>query len=235
MRAIDLNSDLGEGAGADEEVMKHVTSANVACGAHAGDEAMMRRTVRLALEKGVAVGAHPGYPDREGFGRIAMRMEKADLIAEIVRQLEALSAIATEEGARLAHVKAHGALYNQGERDVDVAGAIVEAARSFDGDLLLFAPPGSALESEARRIGLRVAREGFADRAYEPDGTLRSRKLPGAVHTDPAAAAKQALELAARVDTICIHGDTPGAMRIAAEVRSSLARAGFDVRAPSPP
>ena len=245
MRSIDLNSDLGEGAGGDEEVMPHVTSANVACGAHAGDDATIRRTIELALRHSAAIGAHPGYRDLANFGRVALEMAPDALKADLVAQLETLRAIAQAAGAKIAHVKAHGALYNQGERHEGIATTIVEAVRSFDEDLVLFAPPGSAMAAVAGWLGLRVAREGFADRAYEPDGTLRPRRLPGAVHTDPAIAAAQALRLARdgrvgtfdggeirlAVDTICVHGDTPGAAAIARAVRAALEGAGIEVKA----
>ncbi len=242
---IDLNSDLGEGVGTDEEVMPSITSANVACGAHAGDEATMRRTIALAKEHGVAVGAHPGYRDAANFGRVALDLTREELLADLRAQLEAIRAVAGAAGVKLAHVKAHGALYNRGERNDAVGEIVAEAVRAFDEDLVLFAPPGSAMERAARTIGLRVAREGFADRAYEPDGTLRSRKLPASVHADPAVAAAQAVSiardgrvtssdgttLALEVDTLCIHGDTPGAAAIARAVRVALASAGIDVRA----
>jgi UPF0271 protein len=247
VRSIDLNSDLGEGAGTDEELMPHITSANIACGAHAGDEATMRRTVELAMRHGIAIGAHPGYRDRANFGRVALDIPREALIADLRTQLETLRGIAHAAGARLAHVKAHGALYNQGERDGAIAGAIAEAVRSFDEDLLLFAPAGSAMQRAAERLGLRVAHEAFADRAYEPDGTLRPRRRPGALHTDPSVAAEQAVRIARygvvpvgesevrlAADTICIHGDTPGAPAIARAVRAALRDAGVEVRAVAP-
>ncbi len=244
MRTIDLNSDLGEGAGSDDEIIPQVSSANIACGAHAGDADTMRRTVELAVEHRVAIGAHPGYRDPANFGRVALDIAPEALQDDLRTQLEALRRIAHAAGARLAHVKAHGALYNKGERDDAVAAVIVEAVRAFDEDLVLFVPPGSAMERAARRLGIRVAREGFADRAYEPDGTLRSRRLEASVHTDPAVAAAQAVSiardgtvrasgggvLAIEVDTLCIHGDTPGAPAIARAVREALARAGIEVR-----
>lgn len=225
--------------------MPSITSANVACGAHAGDEATMRRTIALATEHRVAVGAHPGYRDKANFGRIALDMARDELLADLRVQLEAVRLVADAAGVKLAHVKAHGALYNRGERDDGIAATIVEAVRAFDEDLVLYAPPGSAMERAAREAGLRVAREGFADRAYEADGTLRSRRMPNAVHTDPAVAAAQAVSiardarvtaadgsaLALEVDTLCIHGDTPGAVAIARAVRAALADAGIDVRA----
>jgi 5-oxoprolinase (ATP-hydrolysing) subunit A len=226
----------------DEELMPFITSANIACGAHAGDAATMRRTVELALAHGVAIGAHPGYRDPAGFGRVALEIPHDELVSDLTVQLELLRRIAHERGARLAHVKAHGALYNRGERDDGVAAAIARAVREFDEDLVLFAPAGSAMERAAAGLGLRVAREAFADRAYEADGTLRSRRLPGAVHTDPAAAAAQAVAiardgevrtgggtLALAADTICVHGDTPGAPAIARAVREALERAGIAV------
>lgn len=242
--SVDLNSDLGEGAGTDEAIMPLITSANVACGAHAGDEATMRATVDLAVRHGVAIGAHPGYRDRASFGRVALDLPPEALLADLRTQLEALRAVADAAGAKLAHVKAHGALYNRGERDEGIAVTIVEAVRDLDEDLLLFAPPGSALEAAARRVGIRVAREGFADRAYEPDGTLRSRALPGAVHDDPDTAAGQAVSLARdgrvratdgstvalEADTICVHGDTPNAPAIARAVREALVAAGIEIR-----
>ena len=223
--------------------MPFITSANVACGAHAGDGGTMRRTVVSALRAGVSIGAHPGYRDPANFGRLPIDMAPDALQAELARQLEELRAIAHAAGARLAHVKAHGALYNQAERDEGIAATIAEAVRRFDPDLVLFASGASAMASAARRLGLRVAREGFADRAYEPDGTLRSRTLPNAVHSDPTVAAAQAVSIArdgtvrasdgstirVEADSLCIHGDTPGAPLIARAVREALAAAGIAV------
>jgi UPF0271 protein len=243
MRTIDLNSDLGEGAGSDDEVMASITSANIACGAHAGDLATMKRTVASALRHGVAIGAHPGYRDPANFGRVALDLPRASLFADLVAQIEGLVGVADEAGARVTHVKAHGALYNRGERDAEIAATIAGAVRTVGQDLVLFAAPGSAMESAANAVGLRVAREGFADRAYEADGTLRSRKLPASVHADPAVAAAQAVSLARdggvrasdgtflalAVDTICVHGDTPNAAAIARAVRDALASRGIEV------
>lgn len=223
--------------------MPHITSANVACGAHAGDAQTMRTTVAMAVDHRIAVGAHPGYRDPANFGRTPLEMPPEALLADLARQLDELRVIASGAGARIAHVKAHGALYNQGERDDTIAALIVEAVRRFDEDVVLFAPPGSAMERAARNAGIRVAREGFADRAYEPDGTLRSRRLPASVHTDPSVAAAQAVSiardrvvrtsdgdtLALEVDSLCIHGDTPGAPSIARAVREALMRAGVEV------
>ncbi len=247
-RSIDLNSDLGEGAGHDAEIMALVTSANIACGAHAGDESTMRETVELALRHGVAIGAHPGYPDRANFGRLPMALDAMAIIESVSAQVRALSDIAAAAACRVAHVKAHGALYNQAERDPAIADAIARGIWDDDrgASLLVFAPPRSAMLDRALAMDLRVAREGFVDRAYEADGTLRSRRLPGALHTDPKAAAAQALSFARdggvrafdgsflrlEVDTLCLHGDTPGAPAIAAAVRDALARAGIEVRPP---
>lgn len=249
MRSIDLNSDLGEGAGHDAEIMALITSANIACGAHAGDERTMRDTIALALRHGVAIGAHPGYPDRANFGRLPVPMDPLALIESVAAQVRALSEIGATLGARVRHVKAHGAMYNQAERDHAIASAVASGIwdDARGAALLVFAPPGSAMLERALAMDLRVAREGFVDRAYEPDGTLRSRRLPGALHTDPKIAAAQAVSfvrdgglsahdrtfLRLEVDTLCLHGDTPGAPAIAHAVREALAREGIAVRAPA--
>ena len=241
---IDLNSDLGEGAGNDAAIMPFVTSANIACGAHAGDEETMRATIALALRHGVAVGAHPGYRDPANFGRVPLHLPREELLDDLRSQVAALSAAASDAGAALVHVKAHGALYNQGERDDTVAEVIVASLDARSG-VALFAPPGSAMERAAQAARIRVAREGFVDRAYELDGTLRSRRLPGAVLDDPAAAAAQAVSIARdgrvrafdgsylplEVDTLCLHGDAPAAPRVASAVREALEAAGITVRA----
>lgn len=246
LATIDLNSDLGEGAGTDAQLMPLISSANVACGGHAGDESTMKATVALARRYSVAVGAHPGYPDRENFGRIPVAMTHDALSEEIARQIRALRHV--DPDLKISHVKAHGALYNGAWRDKAIAKAIVAGVKTVfttHTDVALFAPPKSALADAALHAGLRVVREGFADRAYEKDGTLRSRKLADALHTDPKVAAKQALSfvrdggvrahdgsfLKMAVDTLCIHGDTPGAPAIAAAVREALTGAGVKVRA----
>jgi UPF0271 protein len=246
LASIDLNSDLGEGAGTDAELMPLISSANIACGAHAGDESTMRETVALARRYGVAVGAHPGYPDRANFGRVPMTMTGEELSEEVARQIRALQRV--DPDLKITHVKAHGALYNQAERDKKVAKAIVAGVMMVFAPrtgVALYAPPKSAMVDAALAVGLRVVREGFVDRAYESDGTLRSRKLPGALHTDPQVAAKQALSfvrdggvrahdgsfLDLTVDTLCLHGDTTGAPAIAAAVRAALDDAGVKVRA----
>ncbi len=247
---IDLNADVGEsyGAwvmGADADLMPSITSANVACGAHAGDPLTMWRTVALAKRHGLAVGAHPGYPDRDGFGRRDLAMTPVELEASLLAQLGALSAIADASGVKLTHVKPHGALYNRAAADPDLAAYVAGAVARFPGRLTLVGLAGSALVDAGLAAGLPVASEAFADRAYEPGGSLRARSSPDAVHTDPAVAAAQAVSiardgrvrahdgsmLAIRADTICIHGDTPGAAAIAKAVREALEAAGIVIRA----
>ena len=236
--SVDLNSDLGEGAGTEAALMPLITSANIACGGHAGNDNTMRAAIELAMKNGVVVGAHPGYPDRERFGRVPLEMDPRELIEAVRRQIDAIAGIASRLGARIAHVKAHGALYNQAERDPAVARNILFGIQAATGghELVVFAPPDSAMYAEAKAMGMKAAREGFIDRAYEPDGTLRPRTIAGALVTDPAAAAAQALAflrdggvtttdgsfLKLEVDTLCIHGDTPGAAEIALAVREAL-------------
>ncbi len=219
---IDLNCDMGELAdeALESALMEYITSANVACGGHAGDEETMRRTVNLARRFGVAVGAHPGYPDRANFGRIEMTLPAEEIAATVYRQIAALAAIA----GSLAHVKPHGALYNVAAKNREVARAIAEGAAHFSKDLILVGLAGSAMLDEWRAMGFRVAAEGFADRRYEPDGSLRPRKFADALITDPAAAAAQAIRMAGegRVETICIHSDTPGSLAIMRAVSAGL-------------
>ena len=228
---IDLNSDMGEGAGADEALLGVVSSANVACGAHAGDPSVMRRTVRAAKAAGVSVGAHPGFPDLAGFGRREMRMAPAEIEDSVIYQVASLAGLAASEGVALAHVKPHGALYNMAAKDAGMAGAIASAIAAVDRRLVMVGLPASALERAAEQAGLTFAAEGFADRAYEADGTLVPRANPGALITDPAAAAAGALRMAreGRVRTICIHSDTPGAAAIGAAVRRALDENGVTV------
>ncbi len=231
--------------GADAALIPLVSSVNVACGFHAGDPLTIRRTVRLALEAGASIGAHPGYPDLVGFGRRALAMTPEELGASILYQVAALAGIVVAEGGRLAHVKPHGALYHHVASDPAAAAAMVAAVAHLDPALRLVGPPGAAVFEAAAAAGLGVIVEGFADRAYEADGTLRARGLPGAVHADPEVAAAQAVSIArdrcvhttdgsvvaVRADTICVHGDTPGAEALAAAIRRGLAGAGIEVRA----
>ncbi len=242
---IDINCDLGESFGRyelgnDAAMLRLITSANVACGLHAGDPVVMRQTVEQAAHYGVAIGAHPGYPDLQGFGRRAMQLAPAELEAYIIYQLGALAGFTQAAGTSLVHVKPHGALYNDAARDNDIAAAVVRAIAAFDANLIVMALSGSALELAARSQGLRVAREGFADRAYQPDGTLLPRSHPAALILDPAEAAARAVRIVTRsevdtiyqktlplrVDTLCVHGDTPSAPKIAAQLRTALKKAG---------
>jgi len=250
MTNIDINCDMGESfghwkLGDDQAIMPYITSANVACGAHAGDPNVMAETVRLAVKHKVAVGAHPGYPDLPGFGRRTMQLQREEVVNTILYQLGALSAVAHANGAELTHVKPHGALYNEASQDRQLADSIVEAISRFSTSLALVGLPNSQLEAAAHGARLPFLREGFADRAYEPNGLLRNRKLPDALIAAPERAAEQALQLARgqvtaadgstlvlQVDTICIHGDTPGAASIARAVREALRGAGFNVAAP---
>jgi UPF0271 protein len=219
---IDLNCDMGElpDAALEEALMAHITSANVACGGHAGDAATMLRTVEMARRHGVAVGAHPGYPDRANFGRVEMALSPEQIAQTVYAQIGALAAIA----GQLAHVKPHGALYNVAAKNPEVARAIGEGVARFGQDLVLVGLAGSAMLDVWRDMGFRTAAEGFADRRYEPDGSLRSRKFAGALFTEPSAAAAQALRLVSEghVQTICVHSDTPGALEILAAVAAAV-------------
>lgn len=247
---IDLNADVGESYGAwrmgqDEALMPLITSANVACGVHAGDPLVIERTVALARDTGVAVGAHPGYPDRDGFGRRDLDMTREELEASVVFQVSAVAGFARAAGVPLRHVKPHGALYNRAARDAGIAETICRAVRRCSAELVLVGLAGSLLLEAGRASGLAVAAEAFADRGYEADGSLRSRRLPGALLPDAATAAAQSVAIvrdgavrafdgtmvAVRADTLCIHGDTPGAATFAAAVRAALEGAGVDIRA----
>lgn len=248
--AVDLNCDMGEsfGAwrmGADAAVMPSITSANIACGYHAGDPGVMRETVRLAVAAGVAVGAHPGFPDLAGFGRRDMQLSPREIEDVLLYQIAALAGFARAAGAALKHVKPHGALYNMAVRDRRLSDAIARAVASFDASLVLFGLAGSVMLDAGRDAGLQVAAEGFADRSYEPDGSLTPRSRTGAVLHDPNAVASRAVrmirdgvvvasdgrEVPLRIDTICVHGDTPGADVSARALRHALTEAGIVVRA----
>jgi 5-oxoprolinase (ATP-hydrolysing) subunit A len=250
---VDLNADVGESVGPwpmgdDVRLIPLVTSVNIACGAHAGDPLTIDRTVRAAVANGVAVGAHPGYPDLVGFGRRDLDMAPDDLEASLVYQIGAVAAFARDAGAPLRHVKPHGALYNLAARDPAVAATIARAVARVSGDLVLVGLAGSSMLTAASDAGLASAAEAFADRAYEADGTLRSRRLPGAMIESPELAAAQALAIvrdgrvesrdgvavAVRADTICIHGDTPGAAEFAKAIRAALEDAGVTIAALGP-
>jgi len=230
---IDLNADLGEGCGDDEALLAIVTSANVACGAHAGDERTMDATVRAAARQGVAIGAHPSYPDRENFGRTAMTRTPEQIFADVSAQIRALDAIARAHGARLRHVKAHGALYNVAARDRSVADAISRAVYAIDPQLAVVGLAGGEQLPSARAFGLRAIAEVFADRGYQPDGALIPRGQPGALIDDVDAVVVQALALArsGAGETICLHGDGPHALAFAHAIRRALEGAGITVAA----
>jgi len=247
---VDLNADVGESfgvyhAGDDDHLLASITSASVACGLHAGDPSTMRRTVRKAAHAGVAVGAHPGFPDLVGFGRRELAATPQEVFDFVLYQIGALQAIAKSEGVRLQHVKPHGALYNMSARDKAMAEAIARAVAASDDSLLLIGPPGSELLRAGEAAGLHVVAEAFADRSYESDGSLTLRKFADAVVLDPSEAAARALRIVrekkvvardgstvdVNVETICVHGDTPGAAAIAAAVRAKLEDAGVTVRA----
>jgi UPF0271 protein len=229
---IDLNCDMGENIGNDEDIMPYITSANIACGFHAGDAKTMRATVRLAKKYGVAVGAHPSWLDVEGFGRREMMLPPDEVEALILYQVGALSAIAKAKGMELVHVKPHGAIYNQAAKDRVLANAIARAVKSFSVDLVLVGLAGSTLIEAGLEVGLKIANEGFPDRNYNPDGTLVSRKESNAIIEAPDGVAKHAMELIrngvllgnrlVRVDTLCLHGDHPRAAENARRVRDVL-------------
>jgi UPF0271 protein len=223
----DLNCDMGELEDSAHEaaLMEHITSANIACGGHAGDEATMERTARLALASRVHIGAHPGYADRANFGRIEIPMAPADIARTVREQIERLDAVVRRLGGAIVHVKPHGAMYNVAVRNAEVARAIGEGVAQWNAAIPIFGLAGSPMLEIWRSMGLTAMGEGFADRRYEPDGTLRNRKFPDALITDPAAAAAQAVRLArgGTAQTICVHGDTPGAVEILKACRAALA------------
>ena len=250
MTRIDLNCDMGElpeaiADGTQEALLRSITSANVACGGHAGDERTMRTTIEQALKAGVAVGAHPGYPDRENFGRLELKMPAEAVADSIYDQVRALAEVAVKCGAKLVHVKAHGALYNQAVKNRELAEAIAQGVAKYSKNLVLMGLAESPMLEVFRKASFAVAAEAFADRRYEPDGTLRSRKFENALIRDPTEAAKQALSIAQRgivtahdstevkltAQTICIHGDTPGSVQIVAAVARTLRDAGVALTA----
>jgi UPF0271 protein len=244
---IDFNCDLGEGCGDDAAIMPWITSANIACGAHAGDDATIRETLRLCREHGVSVGAHPGYADRAHFGRREMSLPRDELVALVRGQIARLDALAREQGLRLCHVKPHGALYNQSARDPDIADAIAEAVRGHDPSLRLIGMSGTVSIAAAEAAGLHAAHEVFAERGYGADGRLLARGTPGAV-LDTDAAIDQALTFARRgevayrtddiaggmlqlqADTLCLHGDRDDAANLARTLHAALTAAGVRIR-----
>jgi len=250
MIRIDINSDMGESFGAytighDAGLLKAITSANVAAGFHAGDPSVLRDTIRAAKQHGVAVGAHPGFPDLVGFGRRELNVTTREAEDMVLYQIAAVAGVAGAEGVKVQHVKPHGALFNMAVRNAELSAAIARAVAAFDKTLILFGLPGSEILAAGRAAGLRVAAEVFADRAYEPDGSLASRRKPNAVIHDPDAVVSRAVRMAKEktvvaidgsvvtldADTMCVHGDTPGSDRLAAKIRAGLEAAGVTVKA----
>ena len=248
MKRVDLNCDMGESFGAwhlgmDEEILKEITSANVACGFHASDPDVMHKTVEMATRAGVAVGAHPGYPDLVGFGRRPMALSPSEVYTSVLYQIGALDGFCRAAGCTMQHVKPHGAMYNTAVKDPDIANAIVHAILDFRKDLILFAPAGSQMAVEAEREGLRVAYEVFADRAYEEDGSLVSRKKPGAMITDEDLAVKRVIrmvkegkveaitgkDIEIQADSICVHGDGSKALAFAGKIREALKKEQIEI------
>jgi UPF0271 protein len=246
---IDLNADLGEipellASGADGELMRYISSANIACGAHAGSKEMMRETVALAKSLGVAIGAHPGYPDRENFGRVEMALAPDALEESVRTQISELMDVAAAAGEKVVHIKPHGALYHATNRP-ETAEAVGRAALALDANFIMVGQCGSASVVRWREMGLQCATEAFADRAYERDGTLRKRTLPGALLESSEAAANQAISIATlgsvtahdgtalrvAAQTLCLHSDTPGAAAIARVIHERLCTAGVVIRA----
>jgi len=250
VKSIDLNCDMGEmpeaiADGTQEALMAYLTSVNIACGAHAGDETTMRTTIEQAMRRKLAIGAHPGYADRANFGRLELDLSGDEIAESVFEQVSKLGDIAAKCGARLCHVKAHGALYNQAARDRVLAGAIGAGVARWGREVVMVGLAGSVMLEAFREAGFAVAAEAFADRRYEADGSLRSRKFADALISDPAEAAQQALQIvregtvraangeriSIRSQTLCGHGDTQGAIEIAGGVRKTLERAGVLVRA----
>ena len=245
---VNLNADLGEGFGAydigdDEALLKIIRSASIACGFHAGDPITMHRVVRRAKEEGVSIGAHPGFNDLWGFGRRRIDMKPDHVEYLVAYQIGALQAMAAYAGERVTHVKPHGALNNMAAENAEYAMAIGRAISAVDRDLIYVALSGSEMETAARKLGLRVAREGFCDRLYDDDGNLTSRSIPGSVIKDPAVATKRVVDMvrngeiisrngkriARSIDTLCVHGDEPTAIALASAVRTGLDAAGVEI------
>ena len=246
---IDINSDMGESFGAyklgrDAEVMDYISSANIACGWHAGDPMVMEQTVRMAKERGVGIGAHPGYPDLMGFGRRRLDLSMSEIENYMLYQMGALYAFAKAHGLPLQHVKAHGALGNIAFVDLEVSKAIARAALRLSKDMIFVALTGTVMVQAAQEVGVRYVEEVYADRVYNPDGTLQSRKIPGSVIHDPEKAARQALtilkeghviahdgtKVKVKPETLCVHGDTPTAIAILQKIREELKMASITVK-----
>jgi UPF0271 protein len=247
---IDINCDLGESygdfkVGNDEKIMPHITSANIACGFHAGDPVIMAQTINLAKKNNVAIGAHPGYPDLLGFGRREMQLTLEEAKNYTIYQVSAFQGFAKVAGVNLQHVKPHGALYNTAVKDEKLSKAIVDAVKALNHNLIIFAPVNSALAKAAVESGLRVAHEVFADRAYNPDGSLVSRKQPNAIIEEPQKVVERAIEMVkegtvlavngeiinlGEVHTICVHGDTPTAVELAEALKKGLIKVGIEVK-----
>src|SRR5688572_27286438 len=241
---IDLNADLGEGAGSDEALLSLVSSANIACGWHAGDAKTMQQCVRWAIEHGVAIGAHPSFPDRENFGRSTMHLPPDEIVANVLYQVGALAAIAKAEGGKLSHVKAHGQLYNQAVKEPELADALCEAVRGFDPSLRFFGLAGRGKIDGARRAGLTPVEEVFADRGYLPDGSLVPRSQPGALIEDEEASLAQTLSLVrdhqvraidgsivpVNAQSVCLHGDGAHALEFARRIRERLTAEGIAIK-----
>ena len=246
--AIDLNCDMGEGMDTDAGLFPFISSANIACGAHAGDDDIMRRTVALALQHGVAIGAHPSYPDRERFGRVDIlgkTLSPGDLPGVLREQLQRLQDICRDAGTRIRHVKPHGALYNRAARDAEVAATIAQVVSEFDPSLLFYGLSGSEMRRAADDAGLRFVSEVFADRTYQPDGSLTPRSQPDALIDDPAQAVAQVLRMTKQgnvmtflgpvsisAETVCLHGDGPHAVEFAGLIYRALASEGIRIAAP---
>jgi UPF0271 protein len=243
---VDLNSDLGEGAGHDDEILGLVSSANIAGGFHAGNPVSIFNSIRAAKEKGVAVGAHPSLDDRQNFGRIEMQVSAAEVYALVAYQVGAFHALCTAAGVEMNHVKPHGALYNMAVRDRELSDAIAHGVLAVDTRAILFAPAGTELFRAAQELGLQTAAEVFADRNYNSDGTLVSRTKPDALLHDPSEAAERVVrmlqegkiravdgsDISVEAETICVHGDTPGAVEFVRTLRSALEKEEITIRAP---
>jgi len=248
MKKIDLNCDMGESfghykIGLDDEVIKYVTSANIGCGFHGGDPLVMRKTVKIARENGVGIGAHPGFPDLMGFGRRKMDVTPEEIKNYVLYQIGSLYAFAKAEGEKLQHVKPHGALYNTIANDEKLSRAVMEGIAEFDKELIVLGLASSKVINIAEETGLKVASEAFADRAYNPDGTLVSRRLPNAVITNPQEVLSRVIRMAKeekiecingeiierKIDTICVHGDSPGAVELVKVIRQGLEKEGIPV------